>query len=132
MHQLLTFYHSIPASTWQVLGAALGLSGLLQALKHYFFSKLSPHALMSLTTLFAFLASAVQYATTAVKGNPTVLGQHTAVLVGVMTLAYRYVVGPGYNLLIDAKQYRSTPTITSATSNSAEQTAATAAGEAAF
>lgn len=106
MHSLLTFYHSIPSSTWQVIGAALGLSSLLQALKHYFFKKLSPHAIMSITTVLAFLASALQYWVNAAKSNPTILGQHTAVLVGLMTLAYRYAVSPTYNLLLDAKTYR--------------------------
>lgn len=117
MHSLVVFYHSIPSSTWAVIGAAIGLSGLLQALKHFFFSKLSPQSLMALTTLFAFLASAVQYADSAVKANPTVLGQHTAALLGAMTLSYRYVVAPGYKLLLDAKTYRSaTATAPAATS----------------
>jgi hypothetical protein len=128
MHSIVTFYQSIPSSTWTVIAAALGLSGLLQALKHFFFSKLSAQALMALTTLFAFLGAAVQYADSAVKSNPTVLGQHTAALLGAMTLSYRYVVAPGYKLLLDAKSYRSTP----ATNSDAAQPAATASGEAAF
>lgn len=131
MNQVLAFYHSIPASTWQVLGAALGLSGLLQALKHYFFSKLSAHALMTLTTLFAFLASAAQWALQTVHTNPTVLGQHTAVLVGAMTLAYRYVVAPGYTLLLDAKNYRTTTTSAPA-STAGVATEPAAVSEAAF
>lgn len=112
-HTLVTFYHSIPASTWQVIGAAIGLSGLLQAVKHWFFKELSAQATMTLTGLFAFLASAIQYGESAVKGNPTILGQHTALLVGVMTFAYRFIVSPGYNLLVDAKTYRAgTPAVT--------------------
>lgn len=132
MHSLVTFYHSIPASTWQVLGAALGLSGLLQALKHYFFKKFSPQSLMALTTLFAFLGSFVQWATQAVHSNPTVLGQHTAALLGAMTLSYRYVVAPGYKLLLDAKTYRTTTNSAPATASATEPTTAAATGDAGF
>lgn len=130
MHSLITLFQSVPASTWQVLGAALGLSGLLQAIKHWFFKELSPQALMTLTGVFAFLASAVQYADSTVKSNPTILGQHTAVLVGVMTFAYRYVVSPGYNLLVDAKTYRQTQETT--TTATAGTEAAAAPAEASF
>lgn len=124
MHSIVTFFQSVPASTWQVIGAALGLSTLLQALKHWFFKELSAQALMALTTLFAFLGSAIPYFESTIKSNPTILGQHTAALLGVMTLAYRYVVSPGYNLLIDAKSYRTAPSA-STTSSAPGSTAST-------
>lgn len=107
MQTALNFYHSVPTSVWAVIAAAISVSGIIQVLKHKFFNSLSPSALVSITTVVSFLASALQWFSQQVHANPGLLGQHTIVVFGASTLAYRFLVGPVYNLLLDGQKYRS-------------------------
>lgn len=96
---------SIPASAWGAIGAALGISVILEGLKHKL-SLQSDKVITFLLGALSFMAAAIDYLTQASLANPTILGQETVAIVGLATILYRYVVKPLTNLVKDAKEYR--------------------------
>ncbi len=96
---------TVPDSVWVIIGGVLGLSALQQAIKHKV-DGLSERTNTLMSVSFAALLASSDYLTSAAAQNPTVLGPETAAILGVMTVTYRYIVKPFYNLLIDAQELR--------------------------
>lgn len=106
MKELIDWMINIDPSFWVILGSAIGVSSITQALKHWL-SLESPKVIILLTTGISAILVAIQYFTYYAAQNPAILGENTAVMLGISTLAYRFLVQPFYGLLIDAKTYRS-------------------------
>lgn len=118
MHEIVHYIQSVPSSTWTSLLSFLGgstlVASLLQVVKH----KLNIAEAKSLVTfllgLFSFLAAFANYILSATSQNPTVLGQHTAMIVAGAVFIHRFAVSPAYNkgvvglsnLVNDAHTYR--------------------------
>lgn len=132
IQELTTLYQSVPVSTWHLIGVAITLSGIMQIAKHFLFTKLGEKAIMTITTALAFGASVLQAGVQTLSANPNALGQHTAVLLGGMTLAYRFLVNPTYKLFQDAKTYRAAPAVTPPTAEIVKPTAPQTPSEADF
>lgn len=105
MDDLIHQLSNIPSSAWYAIAAAGVISIVLQAIKHYL-EDINPKVLMALLTGFSFAVSGINYLLSQANQNPTVLGNETATLVGLATVLYRFVVKPGYALLLDVKQVR--------------------------
>lgn len=105
MDTVVHAWQSIPHSFWVALGASGIISVVLQFIKHWL-EELSPKVLMTLLTTFSFGAAAINYLLGNASTNPTLLGQQTASLVGLATILYRFVIGPGTKLMVDAKAER--------------------------
>ena len=115
METIVNAWQSIPSTFWVALGASGFISVVLQFIKHYL-DQLSPKLIIVLLTTFSFVASGIDYLLGVASNNPTILGQRTATLVGFATILYRFVISPGYKLLIDAKNYRESESVTVAAS----------------
>lgn len=109
MDFIVNLLQYVPAETWTALGASLGISVVVQMLKHWI-DGLGQKTLVTLVGIFAFIASVAEYLLSVAAQNPAILGAETATLVGLSTLVYRFLVAPVYNLLLDAKAYRETST----------------------
>lgn len=96
---------AVPDSVWVIVGGVLGLSALQQGIKHKV-DGLSERTNTLMSVAFAGLLASSDYLTSAAAQNPMILGPETAAILGVMTVVYRYVVKPFYNLLIDAQELR--------------------------
>jgi uncharacterized membrane protein YbhN (UPF0104 family) len=90
---------TIPNSTWYTLGLIVGssalVSGVLQALKHYFTitQKKTVIALLSgLSFTASFLVSLIQFG----NSNTNFLGAHTFEIIGTATIVYHWLTSPLY------------------------------------
>lgn len=97
----------VPTGAYLASGGALAVSLLLEALKKWT-NLQSDKMITFLLMALSFGASALEYLMTAIAANPGILGTHTAVLMGLATVLYRYIVKPSRTLLQDAKAFRST------------------------
>lgn len=105
LQNIVDAFSSIPMSAWEAIGAALGISVLLQGLKNWL-SLQSDKVITFLLGSLSFVAAAIDYLSQAAMSNPAVLGQDTAAIVGLSTILYRYIVKPTSNLISDAREYR--------------------------
>lgn len=103
---IINWFANIPNEIWLALGAALGVSTITQIVKHRIASDLSDRTIMGILTTLSAITAAIQYFAQQAASNPTVLGVHTATILGLATLLYPFTVKPFYNLMLDAKAYR--------------------------
>lgn len=96
---------AVPDSVWVIVAGVLGLSALQQVIKHKI-DGLSERTNTLMSVAFAGVLASSDYLTSAAAQNPTILGPETAAILGLMTVVYRYIVKPFYNLLIDAQELR--------------------------
>lgn len=87
------------------VATGLVISMALQSAKRWF-NLQSDKVITFLLAAFAFIAAAVEYLLTIASQDPSILGQNTAMLVGIATVAYRYAVKPVSQFLHDVKEYR--------------------------
>jgi hypothetical protein len=104
--KVINGFTSIPVEVWAALATAIGISGIVQTIKHKIGDGLSDKTLAGILTALSAVGAATDYLLGQAAQNPSVLGAHTAALVGLATLAYRFIVKPVYNLIVDAKAYR--------------------------
>lgn len=88
-----------------IIAAAGGVSVVLQLAKKWL-SLQSEKVVNFLLAVFSFIPVAVQYVIQAAQQNPAILGQRTAVIMGLSTVLYHQLVKPTTNLLKDAKAER--------------------------
>lgn len=93
MQQLMQLYHDIPSETWVAILGAGGVSIVTQWLKKLMALE-NGKVVHTLFVAIAFAASALQYVLGAHNVPPTILGMHTAILIGIATPFYNYVVKP--------------------------------------
>lgn len=105
MDVILQIFTSVPESVWLAVGGAVGVSLIVQPLKRWLGLQ-SDKVVLFLTSTVAFAGVAVEYLLSAAAENPTILGQRTAVILGISQLAYRFLIKPSSNLLADAKAER--------------------------
>lgn len=105
MEQILNNILNAPTEVWIAIGGMIGVSAILQGLKHWF-SLQSDKVITALLTALSFVAATFDYLNQAVATNPSILGAKTAAIVGGATVSYRFVVKPFSKLLEDAKAER--------------------------
>lgn len=104
MQEVINSLTNIPTEVWAFLGAALGVSVLLQKLKTWLSMQSD-----KVVTFWLALLSAVPAVIDFINSNSTQLAMivpHTATIAGAATFIYRYVTKPATNLLNDAKLER--------------------------
>jgi hypothetical protein len=99
---------TIPSEVWYIL-LILGL-GLLVSVVTEFIKKwlvtLGDKRITAILTFLSGIAGFIETAVAQLQANPLILGQNTALIIGVSTLAYRFIVKPAVNLINDAKLLR--------------------------
>lgn len=101
---LTPIINSLPPEVWlAVLGGVVSV--VTQAAKKWLDLQ-SPRVVMALTTALSVVATAVPSLLSAVSHDPTILGQHAAIVIGIATLAYRYIIQPADSFLVGYKQYK--------------------------
>lgn len=96
----------IPAETWAFLGSSLGVSVIMQGLKHWLDEQVDPRWLITITTLLSGLAACLVFVINGLTQNPMLLGSDTATILGITTLLYRFAVAPAYGFLLDVHEYQ--------------------------
>lgn len=103
MQDLLNFYNSIPADTWIALFGAGGVSVVTQLGKNLL--KLENERVVQIFFVtVAVAASGLQYIMSAHNLPPTILGLHTAVLVGIGSQWYSHIIKPTSTAISNYKQ----------------------------
>lgn len=105
MDSVLELLNNIPTGTYEAIGAALGISVLLQGIKKWL-SIQSDKVVAFLLSGLSFITVAIDYLMQAVHTNPSILGQQSVTIVGLSTILYRFMIKPASTLVADAKEYR--------------------------
>ncbi len=82
-----------------------GVSLVLQMFKSWL-SVQSKRLITILLIIFSVGATALHYLLDATNADPALFGQTTAAVVGLATLAYRILIKPATQLLVDARAFR--------------------------
>lgn len=93
-------------TTITLIASALGVSVLTQAIKNWLDLN-SPKLILFLTIGLSFISVAILYFTYYAGQNPEILGSKTALVLGIATILYRYLVQPFYIMLQNSKAYKS-------------------------
>lgn len=105
INQIINQVTSVPPEFWQFLFVVLGVSALLQKFKKWF-SLQSEKVITATLGLLSFVPVAIGYISAEVATNPAYLGPYTLTIMGGATVAYRFVIKPLTNILLDAKAER--------------------------
>lgn len=104
MNQLSVLWHDIPPEAWVAIFGAGGVSFITQMLKKW--AKLeNDKVIQVLFAAVAFAAAALQYLVNAQNLPATVLGLHTAVLVGIGSQWYTHIVKPSSDFIEKVKSF---------------------------
>lgn len=107
--QIVQFFSSVPSSVWVLLGASLGITGVQATIKAFVENEdnqLSPATNVLILAALSSLASGADFLTSSAQTNPTILGTHTVLLVGVTHLLYNFAIRPLLNVISDAQAHR--------------------------
>ena len=114
MSDFLTQHHALIITTLTTLLGAGGVSTLTQFGKKLL--KLENERIVQiLFATVAFAAAALQYLLSSKNLPPSILGVHTATLIGVATPLYFFAIKPANNFISDFKSFRQTQPSTPAT-----------------
>jgi len=105
MQDIINAYHSIPSETWVALLGAGGVSFFTQIGKKLLKLE-SENVVQMLFAVVAQAATTLQYLTSQHNLPPSVLGIHTAALMGLATPLYFYVIKPADGFLSDLSAYK--------------------------
>jgi len=108
MDMLTEILNNVPAGTYWAVLAGFGVSLILQLLKKWLALQ-SEKVINFLLGALSFVTVAIQYLTTAVSQNPSVLGSRTTAVVTAALAAYHFKylgIKDLTQLLRDAKAYR--------------------------
>lgn len=119
MQAVINFFINQPTDVYTTLLAYLGgstaVATVLQVIKHKFSFAEAKGLVTFMLALLSFVAAFADYLVQATSQNPTVLGQHTAIIAGVAVFVHRFAVSPIYGKVVngiggvlkDAAAYRS-------------------------
>jgi len=108
MEMVTEILNNVPNGTYLAVGAGFAVSLILQLLKKWLALQ-SEKVINFLLGALSFITVAIQYLTTAVSQNPSVLGTRTTAVVTAALAAYHFKylgIKDLSNLLKDAKAYR--------------------------
>lgn len=97
--QIITYLHHIPVGTWQALGVVAVQSPALKAVKHWLDIQ-SEKVMIGLVLLVSFIAATGGYLLSTPSASPTIIALHTAVLGGLSTPFYVYIVKPLWSVFV--------------------------------
>lgn len=120
MNQIINFLSTIPPDVWTGLFAASGLPVLIEGIKKWF-SLQSPRVIMTVTATLAFATAVLPFVIATAGQNFMALGPKWVAVIGIATLAYRFVIQPLSAALSNSKAYKAA-LATSALDNAAVAT----------
>lgn len=90
---LINFVASLPPEFYITIASALGVTGIVEAIKHWADIQ-GPRVLMLLTLALSCVAAGLEYVMTDASNDPTAFGSYTTLIVGAATILYRFVTQP--------------------------------------
>lgn len=125
MTDVTNLMHQVPWSlVWLALGGGSAVAVASQLTKRVFKLE-SEKVIQFLVMALAFMASGLQYVLSAHNIPPTVLGLHTAALLGVAQPLYLFFVKPADKFVQDVQSYNAAQSATGAESNITSSTTST-------
>lgn len=106
LNWIISIPSMMPADGWALLGSALGVSVVMQALKHWIDDEVDPRIIVTLTTILSGIGASLVFVISQLSQNPTVLGSDTATILGIATLLYRFFISKAYGFLLNVKAYQ--------------------------
>lgn len=115
MNQLLNFIGTVPPDVWVALFAASGLPILIQKIKTWVGLQ-NPKVIMTVTATLSFATAVIPFILVTAGQNLATLGPRWVAVIGIATLAYRYVIQPATAFLVNYKSYKANAATTVTTS----------------
>lgn len=107
LNALSNFFNdfNVPNGVYYAMLLATTISLILQRAKKWLEIQ-SDRVINFLGLALSFVGVAIDSLLSEASSNPSILGQRTLLVVGVIQLMYQFVIKPGHNLIRDAKATR--------------------------